>query len=173
MPPRDAKRYRGSGGPSELWSYEDGEGLTVELHKRSFFIGWSAVVPPEQFMQHVNTLASDAVADQVRLLPPPNGRPDYTFSEAVKWVTAAPDSFTFIRVDATNDSFTWETAADRDDKGQYPVAPGEVGIVCSAFRRQWIEKLINETATPHVVADLPDILANTERLAARFLPASE
>jgi hypothetical protein len=157
-----------SGRPSELRAYEAGEGLTIEAQEDGYVLAWSAHIPADTFMEAVKTLV-DASAE-AELSPSPNGRHALPFAEALAIVGQQASEFSFITVATADESFSWE-AADPGAKGPYPQAPGEVGIMFSALNRIAVERMIETTATPHVLEDISGILDSAQHLT-RSTPAS-
>jgi hypothetical protein len=158
--------YGGSKRPSELRSYEEGEGLTIETQDEGYVVAWSAHVPAETFMRAVQSLVAQATAE---VSPWTNGHGNISLHEAAAIVTDHPHEVTFIRVAADDKSFSWEPA-DPSAKGSYPAVPGEVGIMFSALNNTVVERMIEITATPHVQEDISGILDSAQRLLSRSTP---
>lgn len=167
---RNTIRYQASGGDSELRSYAEGEGLTIESHDGgSYVVAWSARVPARRFLEALERLV-DAGAE-TQLSPAADGRSSIRFDEALSFVDAAPRRYHFIAIDTAGESFTWD-AADPEAEGAYPDVPGEVGVVFSKFDRAEVASLIESTATPRVKRDIRNVLASAERLTGSGSPAS-
>lgn len=166
------KSYNASGGKSELRSYDAGEGATIELHEGgSVFVGWSTRIHAADFMVQMKLLLDEMPA-QTQLAPALNGRRTIPFTEAQDAVDQTPERFNFIAIDTPDDSFTWEAVDPAAKASQYPEAPGEVGIVFSAFKQSIVQALIESTATPHVQDDVSGILSSAQRLTSHTSPAS-
>jgi hypothetical protein len=166
-PPKIAA-YGGPTRPSELRSYEAGEGLTLETQDDGYVVAWSAHVTAEEFMRAVQSLVAKATAE---VSPLTNGHGGIPLDQAMTIVAEHPQEATFIKVAADDESFSWE-AADPSAKGPYPEVPGEVGVMFSALNNQLVERMIESTATPHVQEDIAGILDSAQHLTRSTPTAS-
>jgi hypothetical protein len=170
-------RPPGSAYTSEAIPYGNGQGVTIELHDQYFTLAWSTEVDAPAFMLEISRLLGPT-HDLKAILqpPPPRGAPVYAFSDAMKRVLASPDGVSFIRVQAENEAFTWEAS---DPDASAPVhpdvpgeLPGEVAIITSRLQPERLEGIIERTAIPKIVADLPGIMEVARRLTAQLVSQS-
>jgi hypothetical protein len=167
----ELRPYVASGGQSELWSYADGEGLTIESQEGgSYVIAWSAHVPAAEFLRSVGGLVDASV--EVELTPPADGVESVSLATALELINEQPARFDFLAVDTPQQSYTWAAVDPAADAGEYPDASGEVGIMFSVLEQALVAKLIRTTATSHVKEDLSNILLGAQRLVGDTSQAS-
>lgn len=165
MTPRPVE-YPTSGGTSEVLPYDPSERVAIELHEGFFSIVWSAQIAAEDFMRRVIEAMPDASDAPTVLQPSPNGRPDYPFHDALHRIEQSPDHFFFVRVDAQKEALTWQ--AGTDSLLPEEARLGNVAVIASSFSREFLEPLIEQTATPQIVADIAGIMDAAQRVTDRL-----
>jgi hypothetical protein len=167
----EAQKYLSSGGTSELRPYDDGEQYAIELHRRSFSVLWSTSIPAKDFMHQVASLVEIPGAGYASLSPSDDDEGRYAFLDAMAKIDDGSVTADFIHLDFADRAFTWQAPDLVHD--QRPRSQGQIGMICKAFRAEWLDGFIRNTATPRVAADVEHILGSTERLTSDFSPAAE
>jgi hypothetical protein len=165
--------YQSSGGASELRPYGHGEQCAIELHQKSFSVLWSAAIPAGDFMHQVASLVEQPNAGYASLSPSDDDEGRYAFLDAMAKIDDGSVAADFIHLDFDDGAFTWQAPHRDSAHNQPPYAPGKIGVICTELRAEWLSDFIRKTATPHVTADLEEILGSAERLTSNFSPAAE
>jgi hypothetical protein len=170
--PLDTIPYQASGGDSEHREYEQGEGLTIEKHLRSFSVLWTAREPsPAKFMHRLGALV--LVSSKGRVIVGPSEGARHPFAEVVADLDDGSLDVDFIHADFPEAAVTWQ--AVNGNAAQHPTAKSEIGIIWtkrSKFRPELLRALIDATATKHVADDVEGIIESTEQLTSDFKPVA-
>jgi hypothetical protein len=166
-----AFEYEASGGQSELRTYGEGEGLTIERQDGAIVVAWSAEANAEAFLEQAGALVPSKA--RVQLAPAPYGRLRIPFWAARAAVQLGLREFRFIAVDFPGGSFTWEAPGSAEDSDGYPSLVGEVGIATASLHREWVARLVAATATPRIRADVSEIVSRAEDIVSHESVAAE